>query len=169
MEKVTKHLDCHIGSLVQPHEDPYLDSHGFSRGMILFAIPSYGILFKCRAEGEAIDLEFGAFFAVLQFIRDSLAEQKIRQVRISSSNPQFIFSIINRTASVATNPQRQKILAEYMTFFEVALAYVPVMKNKTMIPPNEYPSMPQGQTAPLSTSPADSKAQFKPIQKGIFL
>ncbi|RKX23594.1 MAG: hypothetical protein DRP45_10155, partial [Candidatus Zixiibacteriota bacterium] len=91
---------------------------GFAQGMILFAIPEHGLLFKCCAEGDSLDLEFGAFFAALRFINESLAGEKIKQVRVHTSNPVFLSAVTNGSRQVTGNPKRKKMLDKIRSEFE---------------------------------------------------
>ncbi len=169
--KVTDHpTDCFIASFSRPLDEAYLEVNGFSRGMAMFSIPSHGILFKCRAEGSLLDLEFAALFALLRFIKTSLPKAGIKAVVVRSSLPEFVFSILHGGRQISDDPQRDKLLKKYRQQFEIEVAYVPPLKNKTYVMPGDYPSTPQGQTPPLRPKPPDgSKARFRPIQKGVNL
>ncbi len=168
--KKTTPVDCYISSFVHPQMEPYLEANGFARGMILFAIPGYGVLFKCRAQGRPVDLEFGAFFSLLRFIKKSLVKAKIKAVHVHSSNPEFVFALANSSSEVSGNAERQKMLAQNMKDFQITVSYTPPVNNKTLVPPAEYPSTPEGQTPPLKPDvKKETKTEFRPIQKGINL
>lgn len=169
MKKSTP-VECHISSFILPHLEPYLEANGFARGMILFSIPDYGVLFKCRAQGNTVDLEFGAFFSLMRFIKKSLEKEKIKAVHVHSSNPHFVFALANSTREVSKNTERKKMLAKNMKDFLITVSYTPPANNKTLIPPAEYPSTPEGQTPPLQPEGhRGKKSEFRPIQKGIRL
>lgn len=163
-------VECHISSFIHPRLEPYLEANGFARGMILFAIPGYGVLFKCRAQGRPVDLEFGAFFSLLRFIKKSLTKEKIKAVHIHSSNPEFVFALANSTGEISKNTERKKMLAQSMKDFQIIVSYTAPVNNKTLVPPGQYPSTPEGKTPPLSPdSRGEKKSEFRPIQKGINL
>jgi len=170
MNTVPKPVDCYIESFQRPLHEAYLEANGFSRGMILFAIPDYGILFKCRASGNLLDLEFGAFFALLRFVRTSLNKEKITTVRVNSSNPEFVFTLLNDGPKLKARPQRHRKLKQYREHLEIQVALVPPFRNKTRVRPGDFPSTPKDQTAPLKPRRGGrSKALFRPFQKGIAL
>jgi len=163
-------VECHISSFVHPQMEAYLEANGFARGMILFSIPGYGVLFKCRAQGRPVDLEFGAFFALLRFIKKSLGKEKIKAVHVHSSNPEFVFALANSSSEVSQNPERKKMLTRNMKDFQITVSYTAPINNKTLVPPSEYPSTPEGQTPPLKPDVGrEIKTEFRPIQKGINL
>lgn len=168
MSDESRILDCYIGALSRPFQEVYLEANGFSRGMILFAIPSYGVLFKCRAGGDLLDLEFGAFFALLRFVRTSLAKERIKAVRIHSSNPLFVFTMANRGPRIATRPGRRKMLEDYLSKFDIEVRLVPRRKNQAQMSPSDLPSIPKEQTSPLKPRAGSrSRGRFRPIQKGL--
>ncbi len=148
--------------------EAYLEKNGFARGLIIFAIPSYGVLFKCRANGSRIDMEFASFFALLRFIKNSLGKERIKKVRIHSSNAEFVFSFAQTGIHLTGRPRRQKMLAEYQKEFDISIGYIARTGNKALIPPTEYPSTPLFQTPIFKPGNKGEKSQgFKPIQKGL--
>ena len=168
--KKTTPVECHISSLIHPQMEPYLEANGFARGMILFAIPSYGVLFKCRAQGRPVDLEFGAFFSLLRFVKTSLGNEKIKAVHVHSSNPEFVFTLANSSAEITDKPERKEMLERNMKDFQITVSYTPPVNNKTLVPPTEYPSTPEGQRPPIRPDvKKETKSEFRPIQKGISL
>ncbi len=170
MKISTGPVDCYIGAFKSPLQENYLDSRGFSRGMILFAIPSYGVLFRCRADGDLLDLEFGAFFALLRFIKTSLSKEQIKNVRVMSSNPEFVFAMVNRGPALENRPKREEMLRKYSNHFEIQAALIPAHKNQAGLSPSDFCSIPEHLPSPIKASPgSQSKIRFRPIQKGLSL
>jgi hypothetical protein len=170
MKSQSARIDCYIGSFCRPLQETWLETRGFSHGMIMFAIPSHGILFKCRAEGKSLDLEFGAFFSLLRFIKTSLTKEKIKAVRICSSNPEFVFALVNGGRQLKTRPQRHKMYREYLRQFDVDIMFVPAHRNKTATALTDYPSIPLNHEPALRPRTGGlRKVRLRPIQKGIVL
>ncbi len=170
MTKKAGPVECYIHSCPQTDMEDYLETNGFAKGMILFAIPGYGVLFKCRAVGDHLDLEFGAFFSLLRFIKTSLEKEKIKSVRVHSSNPEFVFALSNGSKHLAEHPERKEMLTKALQSAKVEVSYIRRVDNKALISPVEYPSTPENQTPAIKPSPDEqTKMQFKPIQKGILL
>jgi hypothetical protein len=170
MKIAERPTECYIASFKKPLDEAYLQVNGFSRGMVMFSIPSHGILFKCRAEGSLLDLEFGAFFALLRFIKTSLPKAGIKSIMVRSSQPEFVFSVIHGGRQISDDTERSKLLEKYRQQFDLKVAYVPPLKNKTHVNPADHPSTPEGQTPPVRPRRQDSlKTRFRPIQKGVNL
>jgi len=170
MEAKERPVECFIGGYRNDRIDPVLSQQGLCHGLVVFAIPSLGIMFKCRAEGDSVELEFGAFFSLLKFIKTKLAEEKIASVRVFSSNPQFVFAFTGNSRYMAPGSTRQKLLKEYAGNMQIAVGYVEPYKNKTIISPADYPSLPVGQKSTLIPDLNESKkAEFRPFQRGVKL
>ena len=138
--------------------------------MILFAIPSYGILFRCRADGNLLDLEFGAFFALLRFIKTSLAKERIKNLRVLSSNPEFVFTMMNRGPGLEDRPKREKMLKKYRSQFEIQTVLVPTHKNQVWLAPDDFCCTPSHLMPPVRPfGRSRSRVGFRPIQKGLSL
>ena len=157
-----------IGSIERPVTDSYLAQQGFGRGLILFALPDYGVVFKCLAEGRLIDLEFGAFFALLKFAETSLAGEKIKHLKILSSNPEFVFAFTGRSSHLIAGSARERLLKEHAAKLKFDVAYIEPWLNQTRFSPAEFPSLPAGKEVKIITNLTRPGAVgFKPIQKGI--
>jgi hypothetical protein len=170
MANTPRAVNCFIHTFTNPHMEPYLEKNGFGRGMLIFAIPEFGVIFKCRAEGDPLDLEFGAFFSLLKFIKKSLGKENIQALHVHSSSPEFVFSFTDKQKLITAHPERMKALAEYASGISIAVSYIRRIDNKAVVPAADYPSTPTNQTPVIRPTPEDSsKTQFKPFQKGIRL
>ena len=161
---------CHISSYRNRDIDPVLERNGFCHGMVTFAIPSLGILFRCRADGARLDLEFGGFFSLLKFIKTSLKDEKISNIRVLSSDAEFVFAFTGNSHHLVKGSERDRLLREYAKGLKISVGYVEPHRNQTLISPDDYPSIPTDRQASLKPDPEDArKAQFKPFQRGIQL
>ena len=170
MANTDKMLDCYIGAVQNRTLDPYLEKKGFTRGLTTFAIPALGILFKCRVEGDLVELEFAAFFSLLKFISTSLAKENISRLRVFSSLPEFVFSFTGKGKHLAEDSPKYKMLKQYSAKFTLAISYIEKEKNRSMISPADYPSLPDNQEVKLDFDLNDRKKIYiKPFQKGVIL
>ena len=114
--------------------------------MICFAIPAYGILFRCRTEGALIELEFSAFFSLLEFVSTKLKDEKVGSVQVCSSNPHLVFSFSKVSTRMAPGSAHRQLLAKYSKAMTISVAYVKPPENKALLSPAEYASVPANQT-----------------------
>ena len=170
MANKDKIVDCYIGTVWNRSLDPYLEKKGFTRGLTTFAIPALGILFKCRIEGDLIELEFAALFSLLKFISTSLAKENITSLRIFSSLPEFVFSFTGKGKHLSEGSPKYKILKQYSARYKIAISYIEKDKNRSLISPADYPSLPDNQEVKLDLNIDEKKKiSIKPFQKGIIL
>jgi len=170
MDKEPKALKCYISSFNNNQIDPYLKKLGFTTGLVGFAIPDYGILFRCRAKGESLDLEFGSFFALLGFINTKLKNEKIKVVQVFSSNPYFVFSFSGGRDIINKNKERRKLLKNYSKKFSIKVAYIGPDENKGLFSPADFASLPVHYKVPLKPDLSESrKIKIMPFNPGIIL
>ena len=171
MEKQENQLDCYISSVLNDKIDPYLEKNGLTRGLVIFSIPSFGVLFKCRVEGDPIELEFAAFFSLLKFIETSFEKKQVKAVKVFSSNPEFIFSFSGNTKHLGKGTEKFNLLQHYAAKMTIAVGLVEKIKNRALVPTAEYPSLPADRELNISMDFIGKKKKnsFKPFQKGIRL
>ena len=163
-----KSSPAYIASVIREHSDRYLHEHSFCRGMVIFAVPDYGVLFKCQAEGRKIDLEFGAFFSLLRFVEKSMAGEKIGKLCVYSSLPEFVFAFSGQSRHLAPDSERMRLLKERTVKLGASVSYIEPSRNLALCSPADYPAVPKGKkVVVLSTLSDDTRKLFRPIQKGI--
>lgn len=168
MKAEKQSLKCYISAFANSKLDTFLESNGFSKGMVCFAIPAYGILFRCRTQGSLINLEFSAMFSLLEFIKTKLEGEKIKSVQVYSSNPELVFAFSENSPHMKKGGSRRMLLNEYAKLMRIAVGYIKPVDNRALISPAEYPSLPKDKTVSLSIDAADlKKTEFKPFQKGV--
>lgn len=161
-------LKCYIAAFANAKMDPYLEVNGFSRGMICFAIPDYGILFRCRTEGRMIDLEFSALFSLLEFVKSKLEGEKVKDVQVLSSSPELVFSFSEKSPHMRKGTARRTLLDQYARAMRISVAYAKPSDNRALLSPAEYPSLPADKEVKLDIDKKElARTEFKPIQKGV--
>ena len=171
MEKQDNQLICFVSSILNDEIDPYLEKNGLTKGLVIFSIPSLGILFKCRVEGEPIELEFAAFFSLLKFIETSFGKKKVKAIKVFSSNPEFIFSFSGNSKHLSKGSEKFNLLRQYANKISIAVGLVDRIKNRALTPTGEYPSLPADRELNINMDFIGKKKKnsFKPFQKGIRL
>ena len=164
-KKITK---CFIASYVHPEQDPVLEKHRISNGLISFTIPNYGVVFRCIGEGDLLTMEFSLFFSLLEFIQTKLKEEKIEAVQVVSSNPQFIFSFSTYSDALKEGTAYRQLLNNYMKKISIQVAYVKPQNNQALSSIADCPSMPKHKTVGLAINKEElSRIEFKAVQKGL--
>lgn len=161
-------LQCFIASFINKNIDNKLEKIGISKGLISFAIPNFGIQFKCRTEGQLIEMEFAAFFSLLEFVTTKLTDEKISSVQVFSSLPHFIFALSENFNLMKADSPYRKLLQNYSRKLVISVGYVKPIHNEALKSPSMYPSLPQDKKIHLKFSEKELfKTEFKTIQRGI--
>lgn len=161
---------CYIASVCDRMSDETLVKAGFSRGLLLFAIPGLGIMFRCRANGSPLSLEYGALLALLEFIKSELSREKIEKLLILSSNPNLVFQLGQKEKAAEKPSAFRSLFAELSRKYEINVAYVEPVRNHAYCPAADFPSLPKGTISSLWPGREKwTKLSFKPLQKGIRL
>lgn len=170
MKISTQPTRCYIATEQTSGIDPYLEEQGICSKLLEFAIPSLGVLFRCRTNGDPIELEFGAFFSLLRFIDTRLKDASIKEIEVYSSNPEFVFSFAGHGGHILPGSARDKLIRKHSRKMKIAVRYIIPQKNWSMISPADFPSIPLNRQSSLKPSHDEqSKIVIKPIQKGIRL
>jgi hypothetical protein len=147
-----------------------LQKMGLCRGVVLFAVPEFGIHFKCRARGRALDLELAAFLAMLKTISGLLSREKVDRVLVHSSRPEFVMGRSTAEALQATDTAKGRLIRKLLGNTECAIRYVPPRLNHALFSPADLPSLPDGKEfAPDLKSLFTGGPRMRPYQKGIRL
>lgn len=170
MSENIRPIVAYIGGVSHPLADSALEKQGLSHGLVMFAVPDLGIQFRCRAEADRLRLEIGAFFSLLRFLKTRLPRVKIEALEVRSSLPEFVFSLGGKTGAFAKDTEWSRLLAEYTPHMQITTRYVEPRLNRCLLPPSEFPSVPET-TKPLLTPTWDDRTKFtiKPFQRGIEL
>lgn len=137
-------------------------------GVLSFAVPGQGILFRCRARGNAADLEVAALLALLRFLRVSLKKPAKAPVHVWSSTPSLVFPLVQKRNLSGCRARYQKRLQRYLQYFQVTFGYVPVRRNCALISAAELPGVPRGQKPSLEANRRrTARAHLRPLRDGI--
>ena len=170
MSKQKQAVSCYIGSYEIPKLDNFLEENNFYRGMILFSVPEYGILFRCRVSGSHIEMEFAAFFGLLNFIKDNLKDEKITVVKVRSSYPDFVFAFSGGTNYLNPESAKFKLYKELSKQFKIHVEYIEPLLNQSLSSAVEYPRVPEPDKIKLHKETRTlQKPAFKPFQLGVSL
>lgn len=165
-----KPVACFIGARILQPSDPYLRRLEVYSGLVIFGIPHYGVQFKCRADGELVDLEFAAFFALLRTITTKLKDEGLRAIEVCSSNPEFVFAFTGKSRHLLDGSERAKLLKEYSSRLAITVRFVHPHENRALASPADFPTLPTNRYVSMTPDPFDYKnVSIKPLQRGVSL
>ncbi len=112
------------------------------QGTVSFAVPDYGILFRCQAAGARADLEMAAFLALLRFMEHYQALFKNHRVRILTDFPLLVYLMQNG------DPVNERLVAvreraqHYGKGFDFTVAWIDEEHNRAGRSIADLPAMP---------------------------
>lgn len=136
-------LKCYVSGRHLPGEQ--------KQGTISFAVPEYGILFRCLAEGTRADLEVIAFLSFLRFVEHNIEVFSKKELEIFTDFPILAF-IMNQDIGSAQGfeaVRREAKKTAKKIRFEVIL--MDAQANRAAGSIGDIPEMPAGSTLKIKT------------------
>lgn len=136
-------LKCYISGRLLPGES--------RQGIVSFAVPEYGILFRCQAEGSRIDLEVIALMIFLRFADHNIPIFGKKNLQILTDSPVLAFIMNHKSGGgkgVETVRKEAREFAKKMAF-EIAL--IDSKSNRASKSVANIPEMPIGTNLRIKT------------------
>lgn len=134
----------------------YVSGRHFSesekRGVVCFAVPEYGILFRCSAEGARTELEIISFLSFLRFAghnRDIFAR---KELHIFTDFPLLMYVMNNKAVAQGGMATVLKQAEKFCKEFQVRVKWIDPKDNRAAGSVNDIPAM-----------PVDSKIKIKTL------
>ncbi len=106
------------------------DKEKKQNGLISFAIPDLGILFKTRYFGSYYELEYISLVALLRFIELNLKAFQNQKLNVLCSSPLLVYQMSeNAVCQKEVAPHRNLALA-YKKKLKFSLSWVPESENR---------------------------------------
>ncbi len=121
-------------------------------GTISFAVPDYGILFRCRGEGTRTELEIIAFMGLLRFAEANKELFHHKELHIHTDFP-FIVYLLNGATSASDRMEAVAAKArQYAKEFTFQVKWVDVHDNRAAAPIRDIPDLPDESGRRLKSS-----------------
>jgi hypothetical protein len=99
-------------------------------GLVSFAIPDLGVLFKTRHFGSPFECEYMSLLVLLAFIEKNPRAFSQQKIHIYSENPLIVYQINQKAfCSRDLKPHRDKALS-YKKKFSYSISWVPSYENR---------------------------------------
>jgi len=111
-------------------------------GIISFAVPEYGIIFRCGVEGTLTDLNIIAFLTFLRFAEHNKDIFKKRELHIFTDFPLLVYLMNDGSASVKGLGAVRKQAEKYARGFLFKVKWINRRDNRAAQPVNSIPILP---------------------------
>lgn len=140
-------------------------------GTVSFAVPEYGVLFRCGAAGNKADMEIIAFLTFLRFVEHNIEIFKPRKLHIYTDFPLLVY-LMNKGAMVPGMDAVIREAEKYARNIEFEVKYVVDKENRAAGSVVDIPAMPADSKVKIKTfanlgtigKPVNSKADMTPPQ-----
>jgi hypothetical protein len=114
------------------------------KGILCFAVPELGILFRCAAEGNRTSLEVVAFLSFLRFAEHNLDLFKRKTLDVYSDFPALVYLVNERSAPNEQSLQVLNQVREVARKVSFTLHWIDSDRNRAAQSIRNIPSVPDG-------------------------
>jgi len=106
------------------------DKEKKQNGLICFAVPDLGVLFKAQHFGSYYELEYISLLSLLRFIELNQDAFKEHKLVILSSSPLLVYQISENTVCQKELIQHRNLVLAYKKKFKFSLSWIPESENR---------------------------------------
>ena len=100
-------------------------------GLIGFAIPDLGVLFKERYFGSHYELEYISLLALLRFMELNYKAFQNQKIEVLCSSPLLVYQMSENTVCQKELERHRNLALAYKKKFKFSLSWVPESGNRT--------------------------------------
>lgn len=121
------------------------------RGIVSFAVPDYGLLFRCLADGSRADLEVIALLSFLRFAEHNIEIFQKKELEIYTDFPilAYIMNADSIPGQGLETVRREAQMAAQKLHYKVV--YIDSPSNRAAGSAGDIPAMPIGSTLKIKT------------------
>ncbi|MEZ5358732.1 MAG: hypothetical protein R3F48_07840 [Candidatus Zixiibacteriota bacterium] len=140
-------------------------------GTVSFAVPEYGVLFRCGAAGSKTDMEIIAFLTFLRFVEHNIEIFKPRKLHIYTDFPLLVY-LMNKGALIPGMDAVVREAEKYAKNVEFEVKFIDGKENRAAGSVVDIPAMPANSKVKIKTfanldtigKPINIKADMAPPQ-----
>jgi hypothetical protein len=114
-----------------------------NRGIISFAIPDYGVMFRAQYEGNRYECEYAAAIALIRFLQLNEEPFKGKSIKLHTDSPIVVYQVNNRISTTRTLQRFRDLIFFYKRKMNFELVWVPASMNRASNPIAEIGTNPQ--------------------------
>lgn len=122
------------------------------QGTISFAVPEFGILFRCMAAGSRDDLEIVAFLSLLKFAEHNADIFKEKELKILTDYSPLVHHLTDRARSATRGASTVREAAQKIArSFRYTVSLIGQDENRAAGSIIDIPAMPSGSTLKIKS------------------
>jgi hypothetical protein len=100
------------------------------QGLVSFAIPDLGILFKTRYAGSQYELEYVSLLALLRFVELNSEAFENLKLHVLCSSPMLVYQMNERSLCQKEVERQRNLALSYKKKYGFSLSWVPESENR---------------------------------------
>ncbi len=100
------------------------------QGLISFAIPDYGVLFRAQYIGNRYECEYAAGIALIRFLQLNAEHFKNKAVTLMTDSPIVVYQVNNKLAAINSLQKFRDLFLYYKRKLNFELQWVPTKMNR---------------------------------------
>ncbi|HEX7401747.1 MAG TPA: hypothetical protein VF369_06190 [candidate division Zixibacteria bacterium] len=109
---------------------PEKDKLKKQNGLICFAIPGVGVVYKTRSFGSQYELEYISFLSLLRFIEVNQKAFENQKINIMCSSPLLVYQMNENSGCLSEVRQYRHLALVYKRRLNFSLSWVPETENR---------------------------------------
>jgi hypothetical protein len=106
------------------------DKQKRQNGLVSFAIPDLGVLFKSKCSGSFFELEYISLLSLLRFIEMNYKAFENQKISILCSSPILVYQLSENTLCQEEIRQHRNLAFAYKKKFDFSISWVPESENR---------------------------------------
>jgi hypothetical protein len=100
------------------------------QGLISFAIPDYGVLFRAQYIGNRYECEYAAGIALIRFLQLNMSHFDGKPVTLMTDSPIVVYQVNNKLAALNSLQKFRDLFLFYKRKLKFELQWVPTKMNR---------------------------------------
>ncbi len=100
------------------------------KGIISFAIPDYGVMFRAQYEGNRYECEYQAGIALIRFLQLNQAHFAGKGVKLLTDSPIVVYQVNNKLSAAGNLERLRDIIMYYKRRLGFELKWIPTKMNR---------------------------------------
>ncbi len=122
-----------------------------TKGIVCFAVPEYGLLFRCSASGTKSELEIISFLSFLRFAEHNRDIFSQKELHIFTDFPQLMYLVNNKAVAQGGMVTVLKQVEKFCKEFQIRVQWIDPGENRAAGSVNDIPAMPTNSNIKIKT------------------
>ena len=101
-----------------------------NKGLISFAVPDYGVIFRAQHEGNRYECEYAAGIALIRFMQVNQSHFQGKGIKLLTDSPIVVYQVNNKISATQSLLRLRDLLLFYKRKLGFELTWIPTKMNR---------------------------------------